>query len=278
MSTPISSRSRTSILTAGVSADFLDGDSLELQNKSEVNPKFGVEWNPLPATTLRAAAFKVQKRTLVTNQTLEPTQVAGFNQFFDDANGTESWRYGVGVDQKFSRDFFGGAEVSKRDVKAPFISLGDDPENPVPTLTNEDVTEYLGRAYAFWTPHPWWAFSAQYLYEKVESEGLTERPLTLKTQRLPLGIKFFHPSGWGAGLTGSFIDQSGVLIGGNSVATNFWVVDAAISYRLPNRYGFISVGGTNLTDENFNFYDTDVRNPTIQPRRMLFARITLALP
>ena len=80
-----------------------------------------MEWNPLPGTTLRAAAFKVLKRTLVTDQTLEPTQVAGFNQFFDDVNGASSWRYGVGIDQKFGRDVFAGAEFSKRDVKSPFV-------------------------------------------------------------------------------------------------------------------------------------------------------------
>ncbi len=61
--------------------------------------------------------------------------------------------------------------------------------------STEDITEYLGRAYAFWTPHPWWAFSAQYLYERIESDGLADQPQDLKTQRVPLGVKFFHPSG-----------------------------------------------------------------------------------
>jgi hypothetical protein len=50
------------------------------------------------------------------------------------------------------------------------------------------------------------------------------------------------------------------------------------TYRLPKRYGIIAVGGSNLTDKKFNFFDTDVRNPTLQPTRMLFARISLALP
>jgi hypothetical protein len=70
-----------------------------------------------PATTVRAAAFRVLKRTLVTDQTLEPTQVAGFEQFFDDVNGASSWRYGVGIDQKFASDLFVGVEASKRDLK-----------------------------------------------------------------------------------------------------------------------------------------------------------------
>ena len=265
------------ILTLGVSADFLDGDSLEIQGKNQVNPKFGVEWRPLPSTTLRAAAFKVLKRTLVTDQTLEPTQVAGFNQFYDDFNGASSWRYGVGVDQKFARDVFAGAEVSKRDVKSPFILFDLDGLTD-PTLEHENITEYLGRAYAFWTPHPWFAFSAQYLYEKVESEGLTNVPLSLKTQRTPLGAKFFHPSGFGAGVTATYVNQDIQFLDGTAGNSTFWVVDAAVTYRLPKRYGFISVGGTNLTDKQFNFYDTDLRNPTLQPQRMAFARITLALP
>ena len=59
---------------------------------------------------------------------------------------------------------------------------------------------------------------------------------------------------------------------------NFWVVDAAVSYRLPQRYGFVSVGATNLFDEKFNYADTDVNNPRIQPGRNFYCKLTLALP
>ena len=70
----------------------------------------------MPSTTLRAAAFRVLKRFFVTNQTLEPTQLAGFNQFFDDLDGTDSTRYGFGLDQRFSPDLYGGFELSWRDL------------------------------------------------------------------------------------------------------------------------------------------------------------------
>ena len=83
-----------------------------IRDQDQFNPKFGVTWNPFTDTTLRGAVFRALKRTLITNQTLEPTQVAGFNQFFDDPNVTESWRYGVAVDQKFSKSIYGGVEVS----------------------------------------------------------------------------------------------------------------------------------------------------------------------
>jgi hypothetical protein len=38
------------------------------------------------------------------------------------------------------------------------------------------------------------------------------------------------------------------------------------------------VGATNLTDKEFRYYDIDENNPTIQPKRMAFVRLTLALP
>jgi len=59
---------------------------------------------------------------------------------------------------------------------------------------------------------------------------------------------------------------------------NFWTVDAALNYRLPKRYGFITVGATNLFDQKFNFFDRDIRNPSIQPDRVFFGKVTLALP
>ena len=73
-------------------------------DKDQFNPKFGITWNPFPGTTLRAAVFRVLKRTLITDQTLEPTQVAGFNQFFDDSMLTDAWRYGGAIDQKFTKE------------------------------------------------------------------------------------------------------------------------------------------------------------------------------
>ena len=114
--------------TLGVSGDFTDGVSPDVSGINHINPKLGVTWNPFPDTTVRAAAFRVLKRTLITDQTLEPTQVAGFNQFFDDNNGTDAWRYGVAIDQKFTQDLFGGVEFSKRDLKWPFMIY--DPPNP----------------------------------------------------------------------------------------------------------------------------------------------------
>jgi tetratricopeptide (TPR) repeat protein len=268
--------------TAGASYDNISGD-FPGDEKDQFNPKFGITWNPFPGTTVRAAAFRVLKRTLITQQTLEPTQVAGFNQFYDDPNLTEAWRYGGAIDQKFTKDLFGGVEFSKRELKVPFLDFTVDPENPPTVEANWD--EYLGRTYLFWTPQPWLGLRVEYIFERLKRdeqfpEGVTE----VDTHRVPLGINFFHPSGLSAFLTATYFNQAGEFGGITAVdpirhgSDSFWTVDAAINYRLPKRYGFVTVGATNLFDEKFKFFDLDLNNASIQPDRTVFGRVTLALP
>jgi hypothetical protein len=253
-----------------------DGD------KDQFNPKFGLIWKALPGTTIRAAAFRVLKRTLITDQTLEPTQVAGFNQFFDDGNLTESWRYGGAIDQKVTSDVFAGVEFSKRDLTVPFQDIMSDPLNPVSRDANWD--EYLARAYLFWTPHPWLALRTEYLFERFErDERFTFGIKELKTHRVPLGIKVFHPSGLNVSLTTTYWNQNGELEGFltpgfGSASDDFWLVDLGIGYRLPKRYGFVSVGVTNLFDTNFKYFETDFDNSRIQPDRTAFVKATVTFP
>ena len=271
--------------TVGASFDSYNTTSDIYSDISQFNPKFGITWNPVPDTTLRAAAFRVLERTLVTSQTLEPTQVAGFNQFYDDQPGTESWRYGIGADQKFSRSVYGGAEYTYRDLTVPYTQIDTSVDPPDIGESKADWKEKIARAYLYWTPHNWFALNASYSYEKIEREDQFNIGVkNLKTQRIPLGAGFFHPSGLNAMLRATFVDQNGEFNRLDapegifeSGSDQFWLVDAAISYRLPQRYGFISVGANNLFDKQFKFYDTDIFNPTIQPQRMFYARITLSI-
>jgi hypothetical protein len=67
-------------LTVGASGDFFDGGVSEAEDKNQFNPKFGIIWNPVPNTTLRGAVFRTLTRTLLNDQTLEPTQVMNPDQ------------------------------------------------------------------------------------------------------------------------------------------------------------------------------------------------------
>ena len=266
-------------LTVGGSADFFQGGIID---QNQVNPKLGLIWTPFPGTAVRGAVFRTFKRTLITNQTLEPTQVAGFNQFFDDAEGTESWRYGLAVDQKFTGNIYGGVEISKRDLEVPFKDFTD-PTAPV--VSTVDWEEQLGRAYLYWTPHPWFALNAEYQYEELERDSnfTANTAKKVKTHRVPLGISFFHPSGFIAKLKATYVHQKGEFqpqgsLPGVSISgeDDFWTVDAGIGYRLPRRYGILSLEARNLFDKSFRYQDPDPVSPTVQPERMVLFKITLS--
>ncbi|TNE81710.1 MAG: tetratricopeptide repeat protein [Gammaproteobacteria bacterium] len=260
--------------TVGLSYDNVNGD-FPGKETHQLNPKFGITWQVLPDTTLRLASFRTLKRTLITNQTLEPTQVAGFNQFFDDYNLTEGRRHGIALDQVFSDSLFGGIEYSRRDLDVPYINF-DTPERT-------EWKEYMGRAYLFWTVSEQIALKAEYLYERLKrDEDFPEYVTRSETHKVPLGIHYYHPSGLSSSLTATYVDQQGkyggIVAPIRSGSDDFWTVDLAVNYRLPKRYGFVSVGATNLFDEEFNYYENDLNNATLQPESMVFAKLTLALP
>jgi Flp pilus assembly protein TadD/opacity protein-like surface antigen len=275
---------RNLTFTLGLSYDNVEGDSQQIvpdEEKEQFNPKIGITWSPFDRSTVRAAAFRVLKRTLLTDQTVEPTQVAGFNQFFDDGNTTDIWNYGVGADQKFTEDVFGGVEFAYRDMAIPVI----DSRDPTTIESKElEGNEYNGRAYLFWTPHEWLSLSAEYQYEHFEREiPLQFEADDVKTHRIPLGIRFFHPSGFGAGMSTTYHHQDAKftnLTTGADESENgdFWTVDAAINYRIPKRHGFITVGATNLLDEEFDYFEWDYKNPRVQPNRTIFCQATIVFP
>jgi outer membrane receptor protein involved in Fe transport len=274
-------------LTIGGSGDFFNERGFV--DKNQINPKLGITWNPIPDTTIRAAYFRNFKRTLVTNQTLEPTQLAGFNQFFDDIDATDSWTWGIGVDQKFSRSMYGGAEYSERDLKVPFSFTSINATGElVSEVRRADWSEKVGRAYLYWAPQNWLALTTEYQYERFERaaeqtgvEGVKE----LTTQRVPVGINLFHPSGFSVMVKGTYFDQKGEFRAGFDVNNNpifvsgkenFWLCDASVSYRLPRRFGLVTIGAKNLFDKKFQYADMDPVSPIIQPKRFLYVRASFA--
>jgi tetratricopeptide (TPR) repeat protein len=266
--------------TLGASADFFN-DTLQEVDREQVNPKIGLTWNLTPSTTFRAAAFRMLNRTLVTSQTIEPTQVAGFNQFYDDVAGTHGWRYGAAIDRKFRRTLFGGLELSKRDIDVPWIYY---------TATGSMVPdrvkwkEQLARGYLYWTPTVWLALSGEYQYERFDRDSSfygSDYFTKAETHRFPLGLNLFCPLGFTVGVKGTYVDQevnyydynAGTFMAGSDY---FWVFDASVGYRLPERYGILTLEVKNVLDKGYRFQDTDPISPRIYPERLIVGRFTLS--
>ena len=252
----------------------------------KVSPKLGVQWSVTDRILLRGAYFHTVKPLLANNRTLEPTQVAGFNQLFDDPNATKMRRYGVGLDWTLTDSLFVGAEATWRNLDAPFI----DTDAGRAGFVNQN--EQTHRAYAYWTPIPEIALSAELVYDRFKSERsvFTDEdfyPEDLETISVPLGIRYFHPTGLFAGFSATYVDQSVERVPGNELELsdgddNFVVLDASVGYRFPNRLGIASLEFNNLLDNGFEYQDDSFREfddaPSIGPYipdRQILARITL---
>ena len=250
-------------LTAGISYDDLENGPIKV---SEVNPKAGIEWSPLDDLTLRAAYVQAVKPPLATNRTIEPTQVAGFNQYFDDRNGTISERYGLGFDWKVAHNIFVGGEATWRHLDTPFVDIASN--------TGEFVNhnEQTHRLYLNALPHPRVATSIELVYDKFgggypsfftnEDRQESEFPLKVKTLSVPVTVRYFDPSGFFAGVRGTYVNQEVKRVSGSIFAggqSDFFVVDADVGYRFPHQRGSVSLAVRNLFDQDFKYQDDGFR-------------------
>lgn len=263
------------IWTAGVSGEILEGS----QEDDSLHPKFGITWSPWSSTTLRVAVTNIFRGNLIDNQTLEPTNVAGFNQFFDDTLGTEAWRYGLAIDQKFGRDVFGGLEYSIRDLNVPSF-------NSQVIEIETDWQEKQLHAYLCWIPLDWFSTALEYFWDRhehnMEYSG-PEQVSELTTHSFPISVTTHFSNGLSVIVKATYVDQNGVFdpVPQSYVAEegsdSFLIVDTSIRYRLPKRYGILSLEIKNLFDEQFQFQTMDPTSPEYVPEQLILGKLTISL-
>ncbi len=250
-----------------------------LLKRQQFNPKFSITWNPIEHLTLRGAAFRTLNRRLTANQTIEPTQIAGFNQFFDENNSASAWRYAFGIDYQPLKSLFLGGEVSWRVSQQPVYNIGTGTTNPL----KRNESSHL--AYGYWTPAEWLAFKTEYRYELLDQEfspanSPANFPLSVGTHQVPLSVNFFHPSGLFARISGTYVSQHVANISEPLVyrSEDFWTFDTALGYRFPKRLGTINFEVRNLFDTKFNYQSNfDASGPQISPfipERQLFLKLS----
>ncbi len=274
-------------LTIGLSKD--DFDDIDL-GTTQTNPKFGVSWTYKNLTT-RAAYFETLKRTLVADQTLEPTNVAGFNQFFDDFDATKTELYGLGLDYSFYltkglNDLFSaskvyvGLETFKRDINVPGFIFDFEVDDF--TLQREDLSEKFTNLYAY-IPFENWSFGVNFEKETFDRKflfELSEQIIDLTTKRVKFNLTYFHPKGFRFSLQPIYVEQDGDFINRFfeefSGDDDFWIVNTSFGYRFNYLDALLSLEVNNLLDKDFNYQDTDPFNSRYSRGRSLFLTAKIA--
>ena len=256
------------LVQVGLSYDDL---SSQFGNQSELNPKLGIFWSPTESISFRAAAFRVLKRNIGSDQGLEPTQLAGFNQFFDDSNGSVSEGAGLAADFTFSDSVSAGIQLTRRNLEAPFLFQDG-------STVFQSQREDTAGGHLYWLPSEHISLAFEPRYQNFEFGVNFDR---MRLTELPVSLRYFSPTGWRLGLTTTMVDQDGEFDGPLAVeagSNSFVLVDAIVSYRLPRRMGTISLEGTNLLDEEFQFQeiDQDFFSPRYVPEMQVRLRLSLS--
>ncbi len=243
--------------TFGASYDVKRETSMDKDDAFD--PKLGINWHLLKNSMLRLTFFKTTKRSLITDQTIEPTQIAGFNQFFDDYKGSHSSVYGVALDHKFSHGLSAGLEYYKRDIQRSVDLASSEQE--------EDWEEDKLNAYLCWTPLKVLSMSINYEYElfqkDLENAFFSQPPAEMITQIVPFKINYFHCTGFYGSLTSTYVFQEISPFDSTAISEkeDFTLVDLAVGFKIPQRHGKFSIKICNLFDRDFNYKGNDDRTP-----------------
>jgi hypothetical protein len=255
---------------------------------TRVSPKLGLTAYVTPKTVLRAAAYYRLSPAIGRLQTIEPTQVAGFNQFFNDPGGTWSLNYGGGVDQTFTRNLFGGLSLLRRHLDIPeptcaspdpFLGCGFQQATDVAMRTSND---WLGSAYLNGAVGARVALSAEYAYEQrkfdfTQLSQIGQFEDYVQTQRLRPEARVFFPFGLFAGARATRynqrVDQFDDLTSNvrSRVESDFWIGDLQVGYRLPNRWGSVTLDALNITDREFIFYRSSLEERVVPARTVVLS-------
>ncbi|MCG8549786.1 MAG: hypothetical protein MI799_05215, partial [Desulfobacterales bacterium] len=221
--------------TVGLSYETVN-DTQSDYSKERINPKLGLQWDITNKWRFRTAFVRNIKRLLAMDQTIEPTQVAGFNQFFDDLNGARSQLFGIATDIALTDQLYGGIELTWRDVSSE-------------SERDEDVY----RGYLYWLPHPNWSVNTEYKFERDLYN------FDLKTTTIPLTVRYFNHRGFFGQCGLTYVHQKQREITGRTLRDEFAVVDMSLGYRLPNRWGLLSFEINNILDKEFLYQDASFK-------------------
>lgn len=258
--------------TLGLGLDAYQDGTLDFRQWS---PKLGLHWRPTDTLGLRAAAFKTLKRALIVDQTIEPTQVAGFNQLYDDYNGARTRTLAAALDLKPTPGLRGLLEVRQRRLRLGPNLVGVESELAIGPF--EEWRERSAVAGLFWTPLPRLALTLQYREDDFERTPLItdQRPLAIDSRSVPLSVRYFIAERWSTQATLTHHEQRVVRAPSATKASGdeqFLVLDAAVAYRLPSVDGSISLTVNNVLDKRFVYQSDDfrvsqIRFPRYIPRR-----------
>ena len=265
-------------ITLGFSNDDYDLSN-SIGSSNQANYKFGFQIYITDNLLLRTARFRTLTRSLTTSQTIEPTHISGFNQFYEDQTATDAVNSAIGMDF-VGRSIKSGVEVVRRKLLIPGVSNN----NRIVEGQNENIYH----AYNHYIFSNQLTAGLEWHYEEFDKEVTTtianNQPGQLKTSKFPVFV---------AGNIHRFSGKFSMTYYDQDVATpdnnqrfsvehdSFWIGDLNLDYKFTKRTGVISLNVSNVFEQEFKYYDSTFRTVTARAPELSHDRtytISLNLP
>ncbi|MCB1917449.1 MAG: FecR domain-containing protein [Rhodocyclaceae bacterium] len=255
--------SRQATIFVGATHDTLSGPS----GVDRLNGKLGARLQVDSATTIGAAVIQGVKGPKYREQAVEPPQFAGFDQVFDDIEGTR-WRLDAAeIDHRLANGGIVGAVWSRRRLDVP--GLGCDQGDPC----LGDWNESRHRAYLEWPLGDRAAATLAWQFERQQFDGnranLTTLPHYLRTELVPIGLWLKPARHWTLLLEALRVRQRASVFDESADASesrnaDHWLANARIGFVGRARRIEASLAIHNLFDQALAFQNADLnRDPQV---------------
>ena len=262
-----------------VQAPILPGE----ESRERVSPKLGLDWTPWERTRFRIAYTRSVAGLFNDSSTsIEPSEVAGFNQAFRSLSplatvpGSVFETTAIGFDHEFSTRTYLNAEAGLRNSEADQIVPAEGQAETPPIFTplplspqkqeidfkekylTLNINQLVGQELSFGTAYSLDSSAIDYA---TQIQGLpagttgarlpkTYEQSTLHT--ITLFGNYYLPCGFFSQVQANWYGQANKGFAPNEPGDAFWQFNLFAGYRFPKRHMEIQAGVLNLADQNYH--------------------------
>ena len=225
------------------------------------NKKLGFTAQPFKPVRVRLATFDIVKPTFSVQQTIEPTQVAGFNQFFDDPNHARARIKAAAVDVRLAERIHFGVESMRRKIEAPALLT------ETGAIVFDKSRERSLESFVYVSLNRFTTLNVNFRQDHFQSNVDD-----LKTNILRAKLRFHLSPGFQADVQTTFVHQRSTQESFPDTIRDedrFGLLDLGLAYGLPKRVGTIGIHVRNVLGEKFRFRDAFARSTEDIPPQFL---------
>lgn len=243
------------------------------------SPKLGLLLQPSKEVRLQLATFKYVQRSLINQQTIEPTNLLGASQFTNELDGTNSTNHLANIDINF-KNIRTGLNLSNKNARVPVYQTDTNTTESLPY--KEKVLQY----YLDFMPSNnlfinigLTSETYDFKYKQSQADNL----LYSKTIQLPLKLTKLFTSQWSINLQSTHAQQRNTIATLNESSDTVesksnhsaTFTDISTTFRLPHRKGEIGLGVNNISNNKTEIINGNQDYFRFYPNRFIYSRIQL---